>query len=56
MHASINPGEESQTHVAFYKTLGRLMFSTYNDAATFYQFVAPWQERMAQMQVCSSSI
>lgn len=50
MHPSINPGEESQTHVAFYKTLGKLMFSTYNDAATFYQFVAPWQDRMAQFR------
>eukprot|EP01126_Amoeba_proteus_P053458 TRINITY_DN6514_c0_g1_i1.p1 TRINITY_DN6514_c0_g1~~TRINITY_DN6514_c0_g1_i1.p1 ORF type:complete len:791 (-),score=134.40 TRINITY_DN6514_c0_g1_i1:1277-3649(-) len=49
-HITINPGDDLRSHAAFYKALGRLLFSVYSDESTFYEFVAPWQEDMAKIQ------
>lgn len=50
-HASINPGEDLRNHVAFYKALGRLLFTVYNEDSTFFDFVRPWQDTFSRLQV-----
>lgn len=50
-HSSINPGEDLRNHVAFYKALGRLLFTVYNEDSTFFDFVRPWQDSFALLQV-----
>jgi hypothetical protein len=50
-HATIDPGDDVQTHIKYYKALGRLLFSFFNTQDVFFQVVEPWQNIFQQIQV-----